>query len=136
MTFSSPIISIFFKIVGVILMLNRILYGMATYKKIKIERNEDIYLKQNFCNQVDHKEIGRHTSICLEADRRLASTISFHTMQEVVNDTLYRELHFHTLIQITGVIVVVMTLGAFHTKYVKGNISNELPVTTKQCKIE
>lgn len=136
MTFSSPIVSIFFRVVGIIVIMNRILHGMAVYKRMTIERDEDIYLKHNFCNQVDHKEIGRHTAICLEADRRLASTVIFHTVQEVVNDTLYRELHFHTLAQVSGLIIVVMTLGAFHTKYVKNNIQRELPVTNNHCKIE
>ena len=136
MSFSSPIVSIFFKLVSVIVLLNRLLYGMEVYRKMKIERDEDIYLKQNFCNQVDHKEIGRHTAICLEADRRLASTVTFHSLQELVNDTLYRELHFHTLMQVSGVIIVVMSLGAFHTKYVKSNIPIQLPTTDKQYKIE
>lgn len=133
-TFSSPIVGIFFKIVGVIVVLNRILYSMAVYKKMKIEREEDIYLKNNFCNQVSHREIGRHTNLCLEANKRLASTVVFHTIQEVVNDTLYRELHFHTIAQVSGVIIVVMVLGAFHNKYVKQNVS--LPISTKQLKVD
>lgn len=108
---------------------------MAVHKRMKIERDEDIYLKNNFCNQVDHREIGRHTSICLEADRRLASSIVFHTAQEVVNDTLYRELHFHTVAQVTAVVVAVMALGAFHNKYVKSNNRN-LPVLDKRIKVE
>jgi hypothetical protein len=109
---------------------------MAVYKRMKIERDEDIYLKNNFCNQVDHREIGRHTTICLEADKRLASTVMFHTIQEVVNDTLYRELHFHTLAQVSGVIIVVMVLGWFHNKYVKSNEPKELPLLSKQCKVD
>ena len=135
-SFSSPIISIFFKIVGFILVINRLLLTISTYKKMKIEREEDIYLKNNFCNQVDHKSIGRHTTICLEADRRLASSVGFHTIQNVVNDTLYRELQFHTIAQITGVLVGVMALGAFHTKYVKSNSGGQLPITHKNVKID
>lgn len=134
-TFSSPIVTIFFRIVGLVVIMNRILYSMAVYNQKKIERDEDIYLIQNFCNQVNHREIGRHTSICLEADRRMSSTVIFHTLQEVVNDTLYRELHFHTIAQISGVVIVVMILGAFHNKYVKSNNIN-LPVTTKQLKVD
>lgn len=135
-TFSSPIVTIFFRIVGVVVLMNRILYSMSVFKQKKIERDEDIYLMNNFCNQVNHREIGRHTTICLEADRRLASTVTFHTIQEVVNDTLYRELHFHTIAQISGLIIVVMVLGAFHNKYVKSNSPCDLPVVNKQVKID
>lgn len=137
-TFSSPIVTIFFKIVGIVLIMNRVLYSMSVYKRMKIERDEDIYLKNNFCNQVDHKEIGRHTSICLEADKRLASSVVFHTIREVVDDTLYRELHFHTLAQVSGVVIVVMVLGAFHNKYVKEVSPKDLPLINKrqQCKID
>lgn len=135
-TFSNPIVTIFFRLVGLVVIMNRMLYTMAVYKGKKIEREEDLYLKNNFCNQVDHSQIGRHTNICLEADRRLASTVTFHTMQEVVNDTLYRELHFHTIAQISGVIIVVMVLGAFHNKYVKSNTPKDLPITNKQVKID
>lgn len=135
-TFSSPIVTIFFRIVGVVVLMNRILYSMAVFKQKKIERDEDIYLMNNFCNQVNHREIGRHTTICLEADRRLASTVTFHTIQEVVNDTLYRELHFHTIAQISGLVIVVMVLGAFHNKYVKNNAPIDLPIVNKQLKID
>lgn len=131
---NSPIVTIFFKLVGVVLFLNRVLYSMAVYKRMKIERDEDIYLKNNFCNQVSHREIGRHTTLCLEAERRLASPVIFHTVQEVVNDTLYRELQFRTIAQVTGVILVVMLLGAFHNKYVKNN--STLPISNKQLKID
>lgn len=65
-------------------------------------------------------------------DRRLSSTVTFHTLQEVVNDTLYRELHFHTLIQIAGVVGVVMVIGAFHNKFVK---NNDLPLVNRQKKL-
>lgn len=135
-TFSSPIVTAFFRIVGIVVIMNRILYTMAVYKQKKIERDEDNYLINNFCNQVDHREIGRHHMICLEADKRLASTITFHTIQEVVNDTLYRELHFHTIAQVSGLIIVVMVLGAFHNKYVKANAPRDLPLTTKQVKVD
>jgi hypothetical protein len=133
---ASPIVSLFFKLVGFVLILNRILYSMAVYKNTRIERDEDLYLKSSFCNQANHREIGRHTTICLEADRRLASSVAFHTAQHVVNDTLYRELHFHTLMQVTGVIVVVISLGAFHTRYIKNNVPQELPTLNKCLKID
>lgn len=68
-TFSSPIVTIFFRVVGVVLMMNRVLYTMATYNGKKIEREEDLYLKELFCNKVDHSQIGRHTSLCLEAGK-------------------------------------------------------------------
>lgn len=133
---SNPVISIFFKLTSIVLVLNRVLYAMSVYKRITIERGEDIYLRHNFCNMVDHKEIGRHTAICLEAERRLASPVIFHTLHEVVNDTLYRELHFHTVLQISLVVVSVMILGAFHSKYIKSNNQNLPTRNVKQLKID
>lgn len=129
MTVKSPIVSIFFKLVGVIVALNRLLYGIQTHKSMQIERTEDVYLKTMFCQKVDHIEIGRHTAICLEANKRLASSVVFHTLQEVVNDTLYRELHIHTLLYVTALFTGVIVVGAFHSKYIKDHRPLNLPVT-------
>jgi hypothetical protein len=126
-TLNSPIVSIFFKLVGVVLFLNRILYTIQTHKNMAIERDEDIYLKTYFCDKVDHSEIGRHTTICLEADKRLASSVVFHTIQEVVNDTLYRELQFQTLVYITTLFTGVIIVGAIHSKYIKDHRPMNLP---------
>lgn len=130
-TLKSPIVSIFFKLVGVVLVMNRILYTIQTHKNMAIERLEDVYLKTNFCNKVDHSEIGRHTTICLEADKRLASSVVFHTLQEVVNDTLYRELQFHTLVYITALFTGVIVVGAIHNKYIKDHRPMNLPTNNR-----
>lgn len=132
---NSPIVAIFFKLVALMVILNRILFTVSTYKKIQIERQEDMFLKNNFCNTLDHKEMGRHTTICLETDRRLASSIVFHTFQQVIDETLYRELHFHTIAQITGIFTSVIIIGALHSKYIKDNRPMDLP-TTKMLKID
>jgi hypothetical protein len=129
--FNSPIVSVFFKLVVVMMTLNRIMYTLSTYKKMQIERQEDLFLKTNFCNTLDHKDMGRHTTICLETDRRLASSVVFHTIQAVVDDTLYKELHFHTIAQVTGVFAGVILVGALHSKYIKDNRPMNLPVTNK-----
>jgi hypothetical protein len=126
-TLKSPIVSLFFKLVGVVLIMNRILYSIQTHKNMTIERDEDNYLKTNFCNKVDHSEIGRHTTICLEADKRLAASVVFHTLQEVVNDTLYRELQFHTLVRVTALFSGVIIVGAIHSKYIKDHRPMNLP---------
>jgi hypothetical protein len=123
----SPIVGIFFKLVGVMLILNRIMYTISTYKKMQIERHEDVFLKTNFCNSLDHRDMGRHTTICLEADWRLASSVIFHTLKTVIDDTLYRELHFHTIAQVTGIFTGVIVIGALHSKYIKGNKPMDLP---------
>lgn len=126
-TLKSPIVSMFFKLVGIVLVMNRVLYTIQTHKNMTIERDEDIYLKTNFCNKVDHSEIGRHTTICLEADKRLASSVVFHTLQEVVNDTLYRELQFQALMQVTALFTGVIIVGAIHSKYIKEHRPLNLP---------
>jgi hypothetical protein len=104
---------------------------------MQIERYEDTALYEQFCNTVDHREIGRHTKICLEAAQRLASTLFFHTMQHVVEDTLMRELQFHTMVQITGVTLAVIMMGAFHNKYIKSSgINHHLPSSKKEIKFD
>jgi hypothetical protein len=128
---SSPIVGIFLKIVIIVLTLNRILYTISTYKKMIIEREEDLFLKRNFCDVMDHKDLGRHTTICLENNRKLASSIIFHTFQKVIDDTLYRELQFHTIIQVTGIFASVIIIGALHSKYIKDNRPMNLPITSK-----
>ena len=133
---NSPIVGIFLKIVAVVLTLNRILYTISTYKKMTIERTEDLFLKKNFCDNLSHKDLGRHTTICLENNRKLASSVMFHTFQKVVDDTLYRELHFHTIAQVTGIFAGVIIIGALHSKYIKDNRPMNLPVTTKRNNIK
>lgn len=129
---SSPIVSVFFKFVAMMVILNRILYTQSKYKEMQIERAEDLFLKTNFCNTLDHKEMGRHTTICLEADKRLSSSVLFHTIQTVVDDTLYRELHFHTIAQITGIFAGVIAVGAIHAKYIKDNRPMNLPTLVRK----
>lgn len=129
---SSPIVSIFLKLVAIVLMLNRIMYTVSTYKKMKIERGEDLFLRENFCDVLSHKDLGRHTTICLENNRKLASSILFHTFQKVIDDTLYRELHFHVIAQVTGIFAGVIIIGALHSKYIKDNRPLNLPVTSKR----
>jgi hypothetical protein len=129
---SSPIVAIFFKLVTSMVMLNRVMYTHSIHQKMTIERTEDLFLKTNFCNTLDHKDMGRHTTICLEADQRLASSVVFHTIQTVVDDTLYKELHFHTIAQVTGVFTGVILIGAIHSKYIKDNRPMNLPTTYRQ----
>jgi hypothetical protein len=108
------------------------MYTLSTYKKMTIERQEDLFLKKNFCDAMDHRDMGRHTTICLENNRKLASSIWFHTLQKVIDDTLYRELHFHTIAQVTGIFAGVIIIGALHSKYIKDNRPMNLPVTSKE----
>lgn len=127
----SPIVQWFFKIIFFTLVANRILFTYETYKRIGIERNEDHVLKSSFCTQVDRTSIGRHTNICLEADRRLATPTIIHTLKYVVDDTLYRELHFKQIATVSVVFIAVLFIGHVHTKYIKSSIENNLPIYRK-----
>ena len=71
---SSPIVSIFLKLVAIVLMLNRIMYTVSTYKKMKIERGEDLFLRENFCDVLSHKDLGSVTRSSGRASMRRAST--------------------------------------------------------------
>lgn len=126
----SPILSTFAKVIACVIALNRLLFAVETHKRMEIERAEDLYLKMNFCNRVDHREIGRHTSICLEADRRLASSVTFRTAKQVVDDTLHQDLRIQVVAQVTFLVMAVMALAAFHTKYSRAR--EGLPIDMKK----
>jgi len=72
------------------------------------------------------KELGRHYITCLEVKRRLASSVLFHTIHELVNDTIYRELHINTIIQITLMIISILFIGTIHSKWTR---DDRLPIT-------
>jgi hypothetical protein len=127
----SPIVQWFFKLLFVTVIANRILFTYETYKRISIERTEDRVLKSSFCTQVDRTSIGRHTSICLEADRRLATPNIVHTLKHVVDDTLYREFHFHKIATISVVCIAVLFIGHIHTRYIKSTFDDSIPIYRK-----
>lgn len=129
---SSNLTSWFFKAIIFTILANRVLFTFETFKKFSIERNEDLYLKANFCNNVDRKSIGRHTTICLEADRRLSTPRWIQTLKYVVDDTLYRELQMHQIASITAVLAAVIMVGHLHTRYLKNNIEANLPIVHRK----
>lgn len=129
---SSPVVGYFLKAITLVFVLNRILLTMSVYQKMKIEREEDLFLQRGFCSSYDHRELGRHSVICLQANHRLASSVLVHTLMYVVNDTMYRELHVQTIGQGILVCLAVFLVGAFHTKYLKSTSPISLPVFNKQ----
>ena len=134
--FGSPIVQVFLYAVAFMLLANRVLFTFETYKRISIERNEDRELKSSFCSKVDRSSIGRHQTICLEADRRLATPNIVHTLKYVVDDTLYREFHFRQIATMTAVVLSVLVIGHIHTKYIKSNLVNNLPLVHRKSSLK
>lgn len=126
----SPVLSWFLKIVCVLVVLNRALSFNSIYARVSMERSEDLYLRHHFCNKVDHKEIGRHTAICLDAEHRLALSVLYHTLYRLVDETLTQDLKIDYLKNAGIVTLGVLSLAAFHNKFFRES-SRGLPLFTK-----
>lgn len=124
----SPIVSIFFKIVFLCFILNRILFLIESVKRMQIERDEDINLHV-ICEQTDRKKLGRHTKLCLDVDKRLAISPLIHAIKSTVDDTLYQELHFEMIMNSLIIVSSVLITGYFHGEYLKSSdmMNKKLP---------
>ena len=97
---------------------NRALMTYQLYHNVLIERTEDLYLVEQFCDQASHiKNLGRHTNLCLEAEKRLSTPPIVHAIRQVIDDTLYREFHVNTLIQVGLVLVMIFFTAMLHTRF-------------------
>jgi hypothetical protein len=107
-----------FVVIALVCFANRALFGMEEYKRLAIERNNDLHM-YSMCEQVDYKKIGRHAQLCADLERRLQSSIFFHTTKAVVDDTLYREATLNGIAQ-TGLVIILLCLGStVYNRYVK-----------------
>jgi hypothetical protein len=127
---SSNLVGWYFKILICIFLVNRAMVLSESYKKASIERVEDLNL-QSICETVDRKRLGRHTQLCLEVDRRLASSIVFGAVKELVDDTLYRELRLDVALQFCGMMVIAVVSGWLHSKYLRSTYDPQLPTKIK-----
>lgn len=107
-----------FAIIAFVCLANRALFGIEEYKRLAIERNNDLHM-YSMCEQVDYKKIGRHAQLCADLEHRLQSSIFFHTTKAVVDDTLYREATLNGIAQ-TGLGIILLCLGStVYNRYVK-----------------
>lgn len=127
----SPVFSWFVKVVCLLILLNRALSFNSIYARVSMERSEDLYLRHHFCNKVDHKEIGRHTAICLDAEHRLSLSVLYHTVFRLVDETLTQDLKVEYLKNGAIVSLVVLSLGALHSRFFR-EASQALPMFAKQ----
>lgn len=133
MVHDSPIVTYFFYIVICCLVLNRVFFAFDVYDKTLVERSEDKYLLSSFCNLVDHREIGRHTAICMEAERRLGRKVVFHVIRSVVDDTLQKEVELIHVVHFTLIVVTVIFVGMMHGRYMK-SLNYSLPTLNYRIK--
>jgi hypothetical protein len=104
----------------VIFGINRTLLTYQLYHNVLIERAEDHYLISNFCDQASHiRNLGRHTNMCLEAEKRLSTPPILHAFRQVIDDTLYREFHLNVLIQVGMVLLMIFFTSILHARFTK-----------------
>lgn len=123
-----------FAVIAFVCLANRALFGMEEYKRLAIERNNDLHM-YSMCEQVDYKKIGRHAQLCADLERRLQSSIFFLTTKEVVDDTLYREATLKGIAQ-TGLGIILLCIGStMYNRYVRLPTDHYgLPTVTKGIK--
>jgi hypothetical protein len=106
---------------------NRTLLLYSTFMDLTQKRKNDVFLMDNACNVFDYKDMGDHADYCRKIERRLSMSIMFHTIQEVVNDTLYQELSFGIVMQVTALLTSILVVGGLYNKFIK-TINIDLPV--------
>jgi len=116
---SSPILPYSLAGLLVLVLANRAMLFADLMNRMAIEREEDLYLIEQFCDIVDHKGIGRHTAICIEAAQRVSSSIAFHAVRALVDDTLYMQLHLDWCLAAGSGLVTLMAVSAFHSRYLR-----------------
>jgi hypothetical protein len=120
-------VNLVLKFVFVLLVGNRILFGYSRFKELSNQRADDLYFLNNACNRFDHKSLGDHATYCRKIEHKLSMSLVYHTVKDVIDDTLYRELSFQTMAQVTGFFCSILVVGSFYNKYIK-SIDEDLPV--------
>lgn len=126
----SPILRWFVKLVCVLVVVNRALSFNSIYARVSMERSEDLYLRHHFCNKVDHREIGRHTAICLDAEHRLSLSVLYHTLHRLVDETLTQDLKVEYLKNAGIVSAVVLGVAGTHNRFFREG-PQQLPLFSK-----
>jgi len=119
-----------FKILFSVLLVNRILFAFDMHKKFTKDRENDITFYRKVCNKIDYKELGRHSVVCVDIEHRLSTTVVFQTARYVIDDTLYRELNFRLLMQLTSIVASIFIVGAAYNKYQKLEVSIVMSISS------
>ena len=116
-----------FKVLLCLISCNRVLLFYSTYQELSQKRGNDFFLMNNACNIFDYKDMGDHADYCRKIERRLSMPILFHTTQEVINDTLYQELSFGIVLQVTALLTSILVFGVIYNRFIK-SFSIDLPI--------
>lgn len=106
---------------------NRILFAYNTYKKLSHKRVNDYFFISESCDKYDYQDLGDHAEYCRNVKHKLSMSITYHTLKELVDDTLYKELNITIILQITMIMICITFIGIFYNKF-KSSINKELPV--------
>lgn len=119
-------VNLVFLLMFSLLMANRVLFTYSKYKELVIKREDDLYFLNNACLKFDHKNLGDHADYCRKIEHKLSMSIPYHTMRAVVDDTLYQELNFGLVAQVTAIMSSIVVVGALYNKYLK-SVNYDLP---------
>lgn len=98
---------------------NRVLFAYSKFKELTMKREDDLYFLHNACLKFDHKNLGDHADYCRKIEHKLSMSVPYHTMRALVDDTLYQELNFGLVAQVTALLSSIMVVGAMYNKYLK-----------------
>lgn len=99
-----------------IVLLNRCILLYSTFVRLTQERMNDLYVLTHLCHVLDYRQIGRHSLICEQIERRLSKYLLVNALEYVVNDTLYMEMGVSSMIQVSVILIIIVTLGALQAR--------------------
>lgn len=125
------IILIWFMFVSTALFIvERIIFMYQSYERLVSEREEDISLLYHVCHRIQQAAIGRHSSVCVQAERRVSSSILVRALEETVHDIMFKNIDVHTVYQITFVFACVILVNYMFTSFAV--TPRALPLTIKE----
>lgn len=97
-------------------MVERLLYLYRIYERMKYEREEDISLLFHVCDKIHDKNIGRHSSICVDAQRRVSQSILRKSVEELIQETIHKSLEPQTIVVFTIIIISFLFIIYIYNK--------------------
>ena len=118
------------------LTINRILFAYDAHRRMTKDRENDLTFFKKVCTQIDYRELGRHSVVCVDIEHRLSTSVLFHTARFVVDDTLYKELSLVVMGQLTVAAASIAFLGVLHTRYSQMILREQVSLPTRKTKSE
>lgn len=122
MATSSPVLPLTLVAILTLLILRGALAYSDCLARAMLERDEDRYLVDNFCDMVDHRGLGRHVTTCTDALHRLSLGVTARAMRAFVDDIAAHALHPNNALPLVSAVTVTFAMafvGALHTRYLR-----------------